>query len=274
MSKPDGLAPIEFKGQLNTSKDRLREHIERNIRLGLPQVRSYPPSAQECVIAAGGPSLETHFADLVTLYGKGAKVVTVNGAHDYCVARGVIPSAHVMIDARPFNARFVANPVAACKYLIASQCHPSVFEALRDHETFIWHCDVSEETDKIVKDFYFGHADIIPGGSTVTLRAIVLMSHLGWRNQHIVGFDGCVIEGQHHAYPQPENENDKLISVWCDGRKFVCAPWMARQAEEFQELVKHLGNRFRLNVIGDGLIAHIVRTGAAIVRDKDGRSAA
>jgi hypothetical protein len=37
---------------------------------------------------------------------------------------------------------------------------------------------------------------------------------------------------------------------------------MLKQAEDFMDMVHHQGEMFNLNVHGDGLIAHIMQTGA------------
>jgi hypothetical protein len=44
-----------------------------------------------------------------------------------------------MVDALELNARFADKVIADCKYFIASQCHPTVFEKLPKDRTYIWH---------------------------------------------------------------------------------------------------------------------------------------
>jgi hypothetical protein len=42
------------------------------------------------------------------------------------------------------------------------------------------------------------------------LRAFPLLRMLGYTQFHVFGFDSCVQEdGTHHAYPQPENDNQQ-----------------------------------------------------------------
>ena len=75
-------------------------------------------------------------------------------------------------------ARFVEPVVEGCKYLISSQCDPSVFENLPKDRTFIWHTS-TEIIQDILKEAYPERWYTIPGGSTVLLRAIPLMAMMG-----------------------------------------------------------------------------------------------
>jgi len=68
----------------------------------------------------------------------------------------------------------------------------------------------------------------------------------------------------HHAYEQKENDGQSVVKVTCGGRIFYCNTWMVSQAHEFMDQVKFMGNEVELAVHGDGLIAHIIKTGAEL----------
>jgi hypothetical protein len=102
----------------------------------------------------------------------------------------------------------------------------------------------------------------IYGGSTVMLRALPLMRALGYHKFHVYGFDSCLRAGEHHAYSQAENDNAKRLELTVGGQSFVCTPWMWSQAHEFVELIRAMGELFDMEVYGDGLIRHILQTGA------------
>jgi hypothetical protein len=58
----------------------------------------------------------------------------------FALNNGIKPSAYVMVDALEFNARFVEKVIPDCKYFIASQCHPSVFEKLpKEQDIYLAH---------------------------------------------------------------------------------------------------------------------------------------
>jgi hypothetical protein len=167
-----------------------------------------------------------------------------------------------MVDARPFNARFTKPVIPACKYLISSQCDPSVLEGLPKELTYLWHTGadhIRADLDEAYSTWW-----LIPGGSTVMLRAIPLLRLLGFKRFHLFGFDSCLSGDAHHAYAQPENDSETVIPVTVGGRTFRCHAWQVAQAQEFIDLVKFLGEEIELEVYGDGLINHIVRTGAQL----------
>ena len=265
------LVPFDVKGAINTSKDLILEHVKTNVRRQLPQLKVYQPSSEEIILALGGPSLRENIEDLKAQVKAGLKVVSVNGTHDYLISHGIKPSVHIMIDARPTNSRFVQNAIDGCRYFISSQCHPSVFDTLRDKQVYIFHADSHEEVTEFLKSYYFERFHIVEGGSTVGSRSLMLLRMLGFSRMHVYGFDSCLIGDKHHAYEQKENDGDQTIKIVTkpNEREFVCAAWMAKQAQEFQDIVQHRGDLFELNVIGDGLIAHIIKTGSRL-ENQDG----
>lgn len=268
----------------NTPDEILLEQIARNIRLGLPQAMPHEPNMRaKLLLVCGGPSLEDTRAELVDEYFAGGKIVAVNGAYEWCLQNNLKPSAVVMIDAREFNSRFVERPVIGCKYLLASQCHPRAFELCRGRETYIWHAlgSGSDAELEILKAYYFGRLYPATLGTTIGVRAISLMRMLGWFHQEIFGLDSCWLDDRHHGYAQEENDADGRLRVYLRARDaagnfdeartatFWCAPWHMKQVDDFQTLIKERGNLFRLNVHGPGLIATMMRTGAAMQVDDD-----
>ena len=149
------LFPIpEIICGVNEDKDKIRDNIKKNIQRGLPQVRPYETQWNKTVgLALGGPTLKETFPDLLEKRKNGMPVITVNGTHKYCMTRGLIPSAMIMLDSREFNNRFVYPLTKDCKYFISSQCHPSVFDNLKDCEVFIWHCAGDDNFDLLKKQY-------------------------------------------------------------------------------------------------------------------------
>lgn len=268
---PTKVKPLVLKGGMNTGAEVIREQVRQNIRRHLPQVQPYAPNGQTAILVCGGPSLAETERELVEAYWAGGKIVAVNGSYQWCIERNLKPSAMVMLDARAWNKRFVERDVPGCKYLLASQCHPETFDMCRARETWIWHnAATGDEEVALLKQYYFGRTYPVTGGSTVGLNAIMVLTMLGWSRLDVFGLDSCWLGGAHHAYEQPEN-NDKKMRVWVrphgrddQAQAFECAPWHAKQAEDFLKLVRVCGNNFNLNVRGPGLLASILRTSAEI----------
>jgi hypothetical protein len=252
---------------------------------GWQQVRPHVTNDMEVMILGGGPSLGDHVEEIRGLRMAGVKLVTLNGTYNWALEHGLTPSAQIVVDARAFNARFV-QPVldGDCKYLMASQVHPDVLAGLPKDRTWLWHTG-----SPLIKDILDEHYDgiwwPIPGGSTVLFRAIPLLRLLGYTRFHLFGCDSCLRDGTHHAYGQPENDASPILPVTLDldgypvavteaaeaGRIFYCHPSHLRQATEMTQLVRVLGDDIELAIYGDGLLAHILKTGAAL---NDGHSGA
>lgn len=248
-------------GVLNLGEEAVLRNVTDNIQAGWNQVSPGPTNDTEVIILGGGPSLESQVDEIRELKEAGAKVVTLNGAYHWAHKHGLDPVTQIIVDARDFNARFTHPVRDRCKYLIASQCDPAVLAGLPKDRTWIWHtsADFIRPVLNEHLETWFG----VPGGSTVLLRAIPLLRMLGYRQFHLFGCDSCVQEA-HHAYPQPENDGEAVVPVTCGGRIFQCQPWQVGQAQEFIALIQVLGDEFDLAIYGDGLLHHILETGASL----------
>ena len=253
------LSPVpEIVCGVNEDKEKIRDNIKKNIKRGLPQVRPYLTQEGKSVgLALGGPTLKKTFPDLLEKRKDGLPVVTVNGSHKYCMDRGLVPSAMVMLDSREFNNRFVHPIAEGCKYFISSQCHPSVFENLKDCEVLIWHCAGDDNFD-LLKEEYGEDYFPIMGGATIALRAVHMLRMLGFPKFEMYGFDSCIME-EHHAYEQPENDGEDVLEVVVAGKEFTCTAAHYHQAKEFVDMISKTGEHYDLAVHGDGLISHIIK---------------
>ncbi len=253
------LRPIpEIICGVNEDKDKIRDNIRINIKRGLPQVKPYETQWEKTIgIALGGPTLKDTFPDLLEKRQNGMPVITVNGSHKYCMDNGLTPSGMVMLDSREFNNRFVYPLIEDCKYFISSQCHPSVFENLKDNKVWIWHCAGDENFD-LLKEVYGDEYYPVMGGATIALRAVHMLRMLGFHKFEMYGFDSC-ITGDHHAYEQPENDDEEILDVVVSGKEFICTAAHYHQAKEFVDMISKTGEHYDLAVHGDGLISHIIK---------------
>jgi uncharacterized Rossmann fold enzyme len=241
--KIGGLAPVRFFSQMNTPEAEMLNNVSVNLQRKLP----YFHSRQDTVaIVGGGPSLADHLDDLKTYN----TIWTTNGTHDYLIERGIVPAAHVMLDARKDNVRFVQKPHKDVCYLIAAQCHPEVFDALEGYNVRVWLGWLG--------GLRWNTGVVIGGGATVGLKSIAMAYMAGYRKLALFGFDSSYREDQNHAYPQPLNDGEAMTEVTCAGRKFKCARWMAKQANDFIKQTQIMEG-LQLKVYGDGLIPHIVK---------------
>ena len=119
-------------GVVNVEPEKLRENIRENSKLGLPAVKPYETQEAEVMLLAGGPSLNDFEDETIQGRKDGMKLVTVNGAYNWALERGLKPSMQVVADSREFNKRFTEQNelTEGTKYLINSSADPSVLEDL------------------------------------------------------------------------------------------------------------------------------------------------
>ncbi len=263
------FADFEHRTALNVEDEQVAANIRANLRLGLQEVGPHDAQDTEIMLLCGGPSLADFADEIVSRNRAGMPAVTVNGAYNWLIGHGGRPGAQVIVDAREFNRRFTDPPVLGCKYLVSSQCDPALVASLPRGQTYLWH-GLGDAVESIVRGYATeAGADRewypVPGGTTVTLRALPLLAMLGFRRIHVYGFDSCIRGDTHHAYSQPENDGVDAIEVVVGGRTFRAHGWMLKQAEEFQMVMRNLlvPAGVELAIHGDGLIAAILEAAAA-----------
>lgn len=278
------LADSMASGHMNTDDETLLVQIQHAVRQGHPQMRTWPPRNDRVLLVGSGPSLEATKDELIRLVWEGAQVVTLNGAYHWCIANGIQPKSQIVMDARASNARFVSPEVPGCRYVLASQCHPDTWAAVRGRpDVWIWHAVVRKEDaitawlDRFYLNQWFGTG----GGTTVATRALTLLRMAGYIRFDLFGIDCCWMDGAHHAVAQPENADDKRVSVSVGDtsrpetmRRFDASPWHIKQFEDFCTILQLNGQHFQIAVHGDGMLAYILRTlgsdvDHAVVRPSD-----
>ena len=248
-----------YNGKVNIEHAHIYASIRKNIRRQLPQVGTDPrENPQKIMLICGGPSTADFLAEIKRRKRQGWKIVTLNNAHEWVQDQGLKPGLQIMLDARPYNVRFLKNPVDTCRYMLASQCDPVLFDALEDNEVFIWHA-AGDEEKKILDKYYLKRYVPIQGGTTVGTRALFLLYTLGIRKIAIYGMDSCIRDRKHHhVYKQPENDSEIIHRLRIGRRIFYAHPWMTVQCDELLQILPMLPNDLKLQFKGDGLIPYVI----------------
>lgn len=240
-----GLFPVEINVGEQAFSSNVRSAIERDI----PWLQQSEARPDKVVIVGGGPSLADVEDELLAKYKNGDKFIALNNTAKWLIDRGMTPHYHVLLDGRASLARFIVK-VPETHYLIASQCDPSVFDAVGDNVT-LWHPHVED-----IKD-YIGDREtaLIGGGTTVGLQGISIAYAIGFRHITLAGYDSSYRGDEGHAYKQPENDGEQVIEVFFANRKFRASPWMCIQVEEFKGVMKQVHDLgCELHVMGDGFL--------------------
>jgi uncharacterized Rossmann fold enzyme len=248
--KVGGLTAFPIVKGVNTAEDVRFDHIRASVKRELPWFTGFKDEGKSCVIVGGAPSLLDCREQIALHRKRGARLVSLNGAWRKLAAWGLTPDVNVMLDARPENVDLVRGAPASIRFLLASQVHPDVFDLLGGHEVVLWHCgfETGNDTIREILSPWWDGPDarpcvMVPGGSTVGLRALWLAAFSGFRTIHMYGMDSSYADdGAHHAYPQALNDQETTVELERQGKTYRCAPWMARQAAEFTETWNDLRN--------------------------------
>lgn len=258
--KIGGGTTLELKHIGNVSQDVFMANVRNSLTLSLPWLQMQDEHEGHAVIIGGGPSLNDDLEEIKQRQLCGQVIFAVNNSYNHLAGRGIVPDAHVMIDARDKNKEFLpktgTNPL--CYY--ASQVHPEVFELAHKNgnNVVLFHSFFSDGIFEVI-----GHDSgdpLIGGGCTVGLHSIALAWALGYRNFHLYGFDSSYTDDENHAYRQPLNDSDRRIEVVMNEKKYNCAPWMATQVEDFKALAKTLIEKgCVMTVHGSGLLPDVAK---------------
>lgn len=273
--KVGGFTSLPEMRGVNVTHDDLLANIAANVDRDVPWFTGFGPHKGAAVVVGGGPSMPDSISDIRAKVRQGARLITLNNAWRLLAQHGLTPDVHVMLDARPENAAFVADAPASARYLVASQCHPDVFDALAGREVVMWHNAFGDNAAlrEILAPYEAEGPNqrpclLVPGGGTVGLRTLWLCAMSGFRRVHVYGMDSSYEGEAHHAYPQPLNDGERVLDVTMGGKRYRAAPWMVRQTEEFRQTwndLRRLGVAVRVH--GRGLLPDVGRSLWAELRE-------
>lgn len=245
------LAPVSFKTEIVETSD----NIERNIRACLSKpYRSFSavsanPYRPPCSIFGSGPSI-----DYTWPKAKG-DILACNAAHDFLLRKKIVPKYAMLWDPVNVIEEFI-TPHQAVTYLMASRCHPQVFRRFKDNKVVVWHASGDECLQGLLEEHH-KMEPMIMGGSAAVVRAMFLAVAMGYLDLHIFGMDGSFDGGNTHIRQSVVKE-EEMAPIFCEGKWFRTASWLAVQAEDFKRIAPYLtAVGVKLTVYGHGLIPHI-----------------
>lgn len=239
------MRPVEFERRFAVGDEEIRRNVEHALSLGLPDLAESPlPRAERLTILANGPTALD--ADL------SGPILSLNGSLQLFRNTQRAPTWWAACDPQEMVADFLLDAPAETTYLVASKCHPRVFEALKDRNVILWH--LNEEAGgyyDLVK--FRGPINVAP---TITLCSFGLGEILGFGRFRTYGWDGCYMDGRNHAVGQAHNTTGNCeMEVGAETFRTTYA-WMdeADQASQIfdawpRDLIVH----------GDGMIGAILR---------------
>lgn len=193
------------------SPEQMVENMRSALSRGLREVKACKPHGYALAIASGGPSLADTYQDLEAH----GDVAAVNGSLGFLLEKGIVPTYCGVLDSNEHMVDVVvADP--RVRYLVASNCHPKLFDKLIDAgcKVWLWHTTPksinSEEGARLLKEHRPETWYMIGGGCTIGLRWVNLGYVMGYREFHLHGLDSSFREDRSHAY------KDRRWGKWVD----------------------------------------------------------
>ena len=246
--------PLKITGKCVAEDETLFANMDAAIARVYPQIKEAQPAKTGAILlVASAPSVKGQLELIKKMKAAGSPIVAIKGAHDWLIDNGVTPDYALAIDPQEHRIAFY-KPQPSVHYMIASQCHPAMFDNLDGYQVTLWHPYVKKGQDRPKNCMLIG------GGTTSGLRAISLFYVLGYRQFELFGFDSCNDGEMLRVNGEGLKEGDKLIEVKIDqeGETFYCNTAMALQAEHFQTYYDYLPDA-TFNGHGHGLIQAIIK---------------
>ena len=253
ITNPHASGPLKIAVTSNVLLDDINRNVAVNSARGFRWFECRDAFEERALIVGGGPSLADYTAQIREM-AEEFVVIAVNGASKFLSERGIEVDFQFIMDARAENATLI-DPDAH-NYLLASQCHPALFNLVPEARTEMVHLNSPNIEDQFpTPRRKAGGYTLIGGAASVGNSALCLAHAMGHRDLHVVGFDSSVRGTERHAYPQSMNQDEALIQKRLGDRMYWLSYAMAVQYDYFfvieQELAK-LGTK--LTVYGDGIL--------------------
>jgi len=258
------MQKVEFKAKVARSFEEIINHVVSAYNRGLPH---FTPTEQihqnHAVLCGSGPTITEHVEEIRAHKERKHCVVSLNASHDYLISHDIIPDVHVSVDPRPRIIKGFRQIRDDIIYLIATQCHPGVFEHLKGKRVYLWNSYSAELHEFAEKNRWGRKFGMVHGGTTAGLRGIVLLYLMGYRYFHLYGMD-CSFEKERNI-DGTMPKNHEYIKI--NGRTFLTDRQMMAQAMEMGKVAQQTpGAKYKC--YGDTLMASIIEEGRAYGREE------
>lgn len=238
----------------NTPDDVIFAQVAVNAARNIPWVSSSEVGGVPCLIVGGGPSLQKTLPIIKQSAAMGCPIFALNAASGFLTANG-LSCWQVIIDPREHNVDLLDRNAAG--HILASQCHPRLFDEIGNINILGFHVAMEGIGDHFKEG---ANATLIGGGITSGLTALALVYTLGYREIHLHGYDSSDADsGEAHAYAQDQSRAEKKrLEVKFNGKRYRCSFAMYKQAEEFEKYSRMLADLDAvIHVHGEGLLPAI-----------------
>lgn len=255
--------PLKLGNEPVALAEDFTRNIEAALKRGYTRFNELVGSQTGALSVCGfAPSLKDTYRHIV------GHVMACNRAHDWLIAEGVVPQWCLLMDPLEVIADMV-TPHPDVTYLVASRCHPKVFEKLSGHDVVVWHCAGDDVLMPLLEKHFSAPtleeamAKVEPtvnGGTATVTRGAVVGITMGYTEVHIFGADSSFQDKDGDTHLAKSVVPERVIHVKCDGRDFWSTPWMTLQVEDIRVIFNDLRDKgAAFTFYGDGLLQHAAK---------------
>jgi hypothetical protein len=239
----------KIKLEVSVSKKEIVEHRKHACSLGLPRLEYLEPHKRKIAIVCSGPSVKEHLEDLRSFDGE---ILAVSGAHEYLIKNEIPFQIFSNMDPKENIINYVATKQDDVTYYLASNCHPKLFEYLKDNKVVLFHI----HTDGIT--YPEDEHKIIVGAGSV-MGAIRVAKALGYRDLHLFGND-CSYVDKYYVMDEhkPKVAVSDAVVVQCDDKSYETNLQLLGIVNDFVLLYETLTNNATIKIYGDGLFKAVM----------------
>lgn len=229
------------------------------------------PADLEAMIIAGGPSVEGQLPVIRTLQAAGTKIIAIERMYPWCMRYGLVPDYVVVLDACDDVIDGFCALSTTTIHLVASQCQPTVLEALQGYPVYLFYTPQhGVDWKKIWFEEGTGDAMLINAGGSVSLCAFSLAMALGFRVVHFFGFDCHVGAGGYANGIVGVGDQKNTMEIDVKDRTFLTTSGYFAFAHQFFMLWKlgyESGYLDRVVVYGDSMVSAMAKDGPTVERN-------
>lgn len=237
------------------SDDERHEQMKSSLARGYDKLKIEAPHNKRLDLCCYGPSLADSWKEI------SGDTMTISGAHGFIANHYKLPDFHLECDPRNDKIPYIKPSYEQTTYLMASVCHPQMFDALEGKSVKLWHCFNNESDESVIKDLDPGNF-LLRAGSTAGLCAIAVAYTMGYRDVHVHGMDSSspVPNKRHAGDHYGKWQSTMRVTSEEDGKGewFWTTAQMISAVNEFFELPYRLPG-IKVTLHGHGLLQHKVR---------------
>ena len=253
------VQPLTIQVKMHSSQDEIRSNVITNLKRDTQRFMQLPglwlQRGEPLAICGGGPSLDDHVDELKNFN----QVMACGSVHDHLVDLGITPTFALAVDAKEDAVNWFQKPQEKTSYLLASQCHPNLFDRLEGHKIAMWNFPGQLDDESC-----FNGEPMINWGCMVGVHSLQTAVFLGFQELHFFGMDGNHRDGKHHSYDVGEWD-EQIMTVGrqfytVNNKTFMSTTALISQMQQFFDVfASPWGQYLKGYIHGDGLWAEVVK---------------